>query len=148
MEQKPIFIHDPSTWDHDYNMSGKLYCTFTIPEKLDETISEITRRYSILYNKIFVLESPDSSEYICTYNVDSGNIADIMRGTITLHRKKEWNVLYSINALNALIRSLNEGFLNDRFAVNWEDYKNCILLTNGPNELRKLNTKIHQIVNV
>ena len=71
--------------------------------------------------------------------------ASPMVSTILLHRKKESNTLYTINALNALIRSLNGGRLNKNFIVNWNDYKNCILLTNGP-ELRRLDTAIHKII--
>jgi hypothetical protein len=70
-----------------------------------------------------------------------------MDNTILLHRKKESNTLYTINALNTLIKSLNEGFLDKNYMVNWADYKNSILLTNGP-ELRKLDTSIHKIINL
>jgi hypothetical protein len=71
--------------------------------------------------------------------------ASPMANTILLHRKKESNSLYTINALNTLIKSLNGGVLDTRFIVNWQDYKNSILLTNGP-DLRKLDTAIHKIV--
>jgi len=68
-----------------------------------------------------------------------------MANTILLHRKKESNTLYTINALNTLIKSLNNGFLDKNFMVEWNNYKNCILLTDGPN-LRKLDTSIHKII--
>ena len=55
------------------------------------------------------------------------------------------NKLIFSNALNTLIKSLNGGVLDTRFIVNWQDYKNSILLTNGP-DLRKLDTAIHKIV--
>jgi hypothetical protein len=125
---------------------NKLFATFTTPAALEETVATINRKYSILFNKIFVLESPQSDELICTYNIDTGNMAaSPMANTILLHRKKESNTLYTINALNTLIKSLNGGVLDTRFIVNWQDYKNSILLTNGP-ELRKLDTSIHKIV--
>lgn len=125
---------------------NKLFCTFTSPADLEETVATINRKYSILFNKIFVLESPQSDELICTYNIDTGNMAAApMANTILLHRKKESNTLYTINALNTLIKSLNGGVLDTRFIVNWQDYKNSILLTNGP-DLRKLDTAIHKIV--
>jgi len=125
---------------------NKLFCTFTSPADLEETVATINRKYSILFNKIFVLESPQSDELICTYNIDTGNMAaSPMANTILLHRKKESNTLYTINALNTLIKSLNGGVLDTRFIVNWQDYKNSILLTNGP-DLRKLDTAIHKII--
>ena len=125
---------------------NKLFCSFTSPADLEETVATINRKYAILFNKVFVLESPQSDELICTYNIDTGNMAaSPMANTILLHRKKESNTLYTINALNTLIKSLNGGVLDTRFIVNWQDYKNSILLTNGP-DLRKLDTAIHKIV--
>jgi len=125
---------------------NKLFATFTTPAALEETVATINRKYSILFNKVFVLESPQSDELICTYNIDTGNMsASPMANTILLHRKKESNTLYTINALNTLIKSLNGGRMDKNFMVNWQDYKNSILLTNGP-DLRKLDTAIHRIV--
>jgi dsDNA-specific endonuclease/ATPase MutS2 len=125
---------------------NKLFATFTTPAALEETVATINRKYSILFNKVFILESPQSDELICTYNIDTGNMsASPMANTILLHRKKESNSLYTINALNTLIKSLNGGRMDKNFMVNWQDYKNSILLTNGP-DLRKLDTAIHRIV--
>jgi hypothetical protein len=125
---------------------NKLFATFTTPAALEDTVATINRKYSILFNKIFVLESPQSDELICTYNIDTGNMAAApMANTILLHRKKESNSLYTINALNILIRSLNNGILDTRYVIPWQEYKNCILLTNG-NDLRRLDTAIHKIV--
>ena len=125
---------------------NKLFCTFTTHDDLDATLTTINRRYSILYNKIFVLESPQSKELMCTYNIDMGNVSeDPLPNTILLHRKKESNTLYTINALNALTRTLNNGILDTRYIVNWADYKNCILLNTGP-ELRRLDTAIYKII--
>ena len=125
---------------------NKLFCTFSSPADLEETVATINRKYSILFNKIFILESPQSDELICTYNIDTGNMAaSPMANTILLHRKKESNSLYTINALNILIRSLNNGILDTRYVIPWQEYKNCILLTNG-NDLRRLDTAIHKIV--
>ena len=86
--------------------------------------------------------------YVCTYNVDSFNVTDdILPGTILLHRKKESNTLYTINALNELIKKLNGGVVDTKFAINWNHYKNCILLTQH-NELNQLNTKIFKIIEI
>lgn len=125
---------------------NKLFCTFIQPSDLEETVSTINRKYLILFGKIFILESPQSDELICTYNIDTGNVsAAPMANTILLHRKKESNTLYTINALNTLIKSLNNGYLDKSYMVNWQEYKNSILLTDGPN-LRKLDTAIHKII--
>lgn len=141
-EYSDIFISDIS----NENILNKLFCTFTSPSTVDDTISTISTKYSILFNKIFVLESPQSEELICTYNIDTGNLSpQPLPNTILLHRKKESNTLYTINALNTLIKSLNHGMLDINYRINWYDYKNCILLTTGE-ELRRLDTKIYKVV--
>jgi hypothetical protein len=130
-------------------LANKLFATFSKKEDIKETIDTITNRYTILYNKIFILESKDSNELIYTYNIDPGNLSmtTVLPNTILVHRKKESNSLYTINALNTLIKSLNNGYADPNYRVNWNDYKNTILLTNGP-DLRKLETTIYKIVNL
>lgn len=129
-------------------LMNKLFCSFTTKDALEERLQEINKEYKIMYGKIFVLESPDSDEYMCTYNIElEGSSAKILGNTILLHRKKESNTLYTINALNTLIKSLNRGVLDTKFIINWPDYKNSVLLTQGE-DLRKLNTSIYKIVNV
>jgi len=134
--------------DNTFLDLNKLFCTFTAKSELEDIVSTINRRHSILYNKIFVLESPQSEELICTYNIDTGNVSEApLPNTILLHRKKESNTLYTINALNTLIKKLNNGVLDTSYIINWHDYKNSILLTNGP-ELRKLDTSIYKIIDL
>jgi hypothetical protein len=130
-------------------LANKLFTTFSKKEDIDKTIEVISTRYTILFNKIFILESKDSDEFICTYNIDPGNISttSVLPNTILLHRKKESNTLYTINALNTLIKTLNNGIADPNYKIEWTDYKNTILLTNGP-DLRKLETTIYKIVNL
>jgi hypothetical protein len=134
--------------EYDYNlltMSNKLFCTFSSEQQLDEILSTIQNKYKIIYNKIFVLYSKSQDEYICTYNVEFGNVSNFLENTILVHRKKESNSLYTINSLNRLIESLNGGVLDTSYKINWMDYQNCILLTKG-NELRRINTKLFRII--
>ena len=98
-----------------------------------------------MYNKIFILEVKDNNEYVLTYNIEMSNIANIPENTILVHRKKESNTLYTINALNELIKKLNGGVVDTRFQIDWQHYKNTILLTQQ-NELKQLKTKIHEII--
>ena len=125
---------------------NKLFATFSSKDKLEETLQTIKETYSILYGKIFVLESPDTEEVLCTYNIDPVNSSSrILPNTILLHRKKETNTLYTINALNILVKELNGGVADSSYKVEWPDFKNTVLLTQGT-ELRKLQTKIHKII--
>ena len=129
------------------DLNNKLFCTFTNLEGMDALVSELRERYSIIYNKMFVLEIVGKNEYVITYNVEQGNVSDIPANTILVHRKKDSNTLYTINALNELIKKLNGGVVDTKFPIDWQHYRNCILLTNS-NELNQLNTKIHKIIEI
>jgi len=126
-------------------MNNKLFCTFTTLDDLDGLVQEIQDTYDILYNKIFILYIKTNDEYVCTYNVDPISMGEVLPNTILVHRKKESNTLYTINALNELIKRLNGGVVDIYYKVNWQHYKNTILLTQH-NELKQLKTKIHQII--
>ena len=130
-------------------MNNRLYCTFTNAHDVEETLNDIQSSYVILFNKIFILESLDGEKIMLTYNVDMNNSSSesMVNNTILVHRKKQTNTLYTINALNELIKSLNNGVLDKSYSINWDDYKNCILLiqTDGFN---KIDTKIKEIVNL
>ena len=144
MDNNILFIDSIQIKQED--LMNKLFCTFSSKDGLEKTLDTIKTEYVIMYNKIFVLESQDSDEYLCTYNIETqGSNTKILQNTILLHRKKETNTLYTINSLNLLIKSLNEGVLDTSFRVNWQDYNNTVLLTQG-SELKTLGTKIHKIV--
>ena len=129
--------------------SNKLFCTFIAHDELENTLNSLIHKYTILYSKIFVLESLSSDEFICTYNIDTLNMEQqsVLPNTILLHRKKESNSLYTINALNLLIRSLNHGILDTNYKINWIDYKNSIMLVQN-NDLNIIKTKIYKIISL
>ena len=128
-------------------MRTQLLCTFTRKSKLNEIVDIIVSCNDVLYDKIYVFENKDdSSQLICTYNVEfiddfEENIID----TISLHRKKQSNTLYTINALNEVIREKNNGVLDKSYMVDWNEFSNTLLLTNEMG-LQKIPTKIYQIV--
>jgi hypothetical protein len=152
-----ILNNSPNTYNTNYDvitsfqnigdLNNKLFCTFTNLENLDSLLEEITSRYTIIYNKMFVLEIVGKDEYVVTYNVDQGNVQTIPENTILVHRKKESNTLYTINALNELIKKLNGGVVDTKFQIDWQHYRNCVLLTKH-NDLNQLNTKIYKIIEV
>jgi len=127
------------------DLDNKLLCTFVDQENLDALISNIVDSYSIKYNKIFALHIKSTGEYALTYNIDQGNISYIPAGTILVHRNKATNTLYTINALNELIKSLNGGIVDTSYRIDWQHYKNCILLTQE-GQFKQLNTKISRII--
>ena len=130
-------------------MNNKLYCTFTTSDEFKLVVNKIQSSYIILFNKIFVLESLDGEKVMLTYNVDMNNSSEeyIVDNTILVHRKKQTNTLYTINALNELIKSLNNGVLDKTYMVEWENYRNCILLIQADG-FSRINTKIKEIINI
>tara|TARA_Y100000356_G_C11216050_1_gene266377 strand:- start:111 stop:524 length:414 start_codon:yes stop_codon:yes gene_type:complete len=131
-------------------MKTQLLCTFTPKNRLDDILELIIECNEILYDKIYVFQNgKDKSQLICTYNVEyeDDHISEDIPNTISLHRKKQSNTLYTINALNEVIRELNDGVLDKRFPIPWENYQNSLLLTNDDG-LNKIPTKIHSIINV
>ena len=129
-------------------MKTQLLCTFTSRNQLDDVLELIIECNDILYDKIYVFENTnDESQLICTYNVvyEDNHVSEDIPNTISLHRKKQTNTLYSINALNEVIRSLNNGVLDKKFPVPWDEHRNCLLLTNESG-LNKIPTKLFKIV--
>ncbi len=131
-------------------MRTQLLASFTTKDKLDEIASNIENAYSIVFNKIYVLQNEDNvNELICTYNVDTANGVDYskVKGTISLHRKKHSNTLYTINALNEVVANLNNGIIDSKFLVPWENFKNTLLVTNSDG-LNRIDTRIFKIIEI
>jgi|TARA_B100000073_G_scaffold313402_1_gene287832 hypothetical protein len=128
-------------------MKTQLLATFTTKKDLDDIVKIISSTYEIVFDKIYVLQNEDNiDELICTYNIDSNKTVDFndVKGTISLHRKKHTNTLYTINALNECIKNLNNGVLDKDFTVPWENFRNMILVTNAEG-LSKIPTRIYKI---
>ena len=125
-------------------MRTQLLCTFTKRNNFKDTINVIIACNDIVFDKIYVFQNEDDqNQLICTYNVeyDEDAIQDVP-DTISLHRKKNSNTLYTINALNDLIRELDKSF-----PIEWNNYRNCLLLTNETG-LNKIPTRIYSIVDI
>jgi len=131
-------------------MKSQLLATFTTKENLEEIVDDITNSYTIVFNKVYVLQNENNvNELICTYNVDTNNGVDYskVKSTISLHRKKHSNTLYTINALNEVIANLNNGVVDSKFLVPWENFKNTLLVTNSEG-LNRIDTRIFKIIEI
>ena len=128
-------------------MQTQLLCTFSTPDVLTDSLQQIRDTYSLVYNYIYVLQNKsENTELFITYNIDTSKvISDPLVNTILIHRKKETNTLYTINALNTLIREENFGILDTAYSVNWVKFKNTIILTSGT-ETRRISTRLYQII--
>lgn len=107
--------------------NAQLLCTFTKYETYINEIEALTSYYSILDKKIFVLQSGYNKEDVfLTYNAEKSG-GQFYPNTISVHRKKEYNIIYSINALNELIKEENNGILSNTYQINWEKYRSSFI---------------------
>jgi len=128
-------------------MNNKLYCTFLQGETVEEVVGTILEEHDILFNKIFVLISPEEDKTMLTYNIDGPVYNLQIPNTILVHRKKQTNTLYTINALNEVIRYMNHGDLDTSYQVDWTKFRNCLLLTR-PGGFKKVKTRLKKIIEV
>lgn len=124
-----------------------MFCTFVKKRELEETIDYIVSTYSILYKKLFILSITDRNDMAITYTPDTTEKVPLSEDTILVHRKKYTNTLYTINAMNLIIRGNNNGILDTNYQVNWKNYQNTILLSNDE-EVNRLPTKIYKIISL
>ena len=109
----------------------QLLCTFTNSVDYSSLLPEIASFYSILEKKIFVFaNTANTREYYLTYNVNcTRNIGGKFPNTISIHRKKIYNTLYTLNGMNKLITEENSGVFDKTFQLSWELYRNSLILT-------------------
>ena len=128
-------------------MKTQLLCTFTSKEELQNTLQEIRETYHIVYNYIYVLQNKGNlDELFITYNIDTAYKPTYpLRDTILVHRKKQSNTLYTINALNELVKEENGGVLDKSFTIDWDKFKNSIIVTNTEGT-KKISTRIFEVI--
>ncbi len=128
----------------------QLLCTFTSVDDLNNTVENITASYDLVFNKIYILENiDDPKQLVLTYNVDKPNKPRTQppSSTISVHRKKQTNTIYTINAINLLIEQKNNGILDKTYKLNWEELKNSVLVT-AYGKLKIVNTKLSKIIDL
>ena len=129
-------------------MRTQLVCTFVRKNEIDSSVDEIQELFSILNSKIFLLKAINvQNELMLSYNVLMDTKKDFLPGSIMVHRKKETNTIYTINALNELIMTLNNGVIDKTFPINWENYKNSVILKK-PEGLKILEVELVKVYNI
>lgn len=128
-------------------MKTQLLCTFTTKDDLQTALQEIRTNYKIVYNYIYVLQNKGNlDELFVTYNIDTQyQPSKPLENTILVHRKKQSNTLYTINALNELVKEENNGVLDKTFSIDWDKFKNSIIVTNVDGT-KKISTRIFEII--
>lgn len=130
------------------NEQSQLLCTFTTVDGLEKTLETIKSTYTLMFNKVYLLENTEeATQLILTYNVAKTDSVKLIPppSTISVHRKKFTNTIYTINAINKLIESKNGGKLDMTYKIDWNELKNMILVT-AYGKLKTVNTKLVKII--
>jgi hypothetical protein len=128
-------------------MKTQLLCTFTTKELLQTTLQNIREAYVIVYNYIYILQNKANlDELYVTYNINTDYKPEVpLEDTILIHRKKESNTLYTINALNQLVKEENGGILDKNFIIDWNKFKNSLILTNTDGT-KRIQTRVFEVI--
>lgn len=124
----------------------QLLCTFSSDKEYRKTIEEILQFYKVYSERIFIFEnSNNNTEIFLTYNVLNLDKKSIkFKNTILIHRKKQTNTLYTLNAMNRLIEEEN-GTFDKNYIVEWHLYENSLIIT-GDVSIKIIPLKIHKVV--
>ena len=112
-------------------MRTQLLCTFAHKTNLDIVTEYIKQNFEIPEKRIFIFANHSKrNELYCTFNAeDNGHRG---KNTISIHRKKETNTLYTVNALNEVIKDLNNGILDKTMILPWQAFENSFILLDDP----------------
>lgn len=123
----------------------QLLCTFSNNYDFRSNLKEIKSFYNIYNERIFVFSNAiDPKELFLTYNViNMKKDSKKFPNTILIHRKKQTNTLYSLNALNILIKEENGSF-DKTFILDWKLYSNSLVIS-GDVSVRIIALKIFNV---
>ena len=126
-------------------MRTQLLCTFTNESEFEGVVSTVMSTFDLFSRKIFVLKLQPSNELVVSYNIIPSRVS-FLPSTIMVHRKKESNTMYTINALNRLIVDEN-GQLDKSYQIDWNKYRNSVILTDGDG-YKVMKTSLFRIIDV
>lgn len=120
----------------------QLLCTFSNNKDFRKVAEDIKKFYEVYSNRIFAFaNTKNPKEVYLTYNVlNMRKDAPKFPNTILIHRKKQTNTLYTLNAMNRLIEEEN-GQADKTYVVNWQLYANSLIIT-GEVSIRVIPLKI------
>ena len=119
------------------NRKGFLLASFITTEdeqQIQNEVQFIADNLDLTAPYIFLMQNVDDpSKKILTYNAltEKGKSFNPRLYTMRLHRKKQTNSLYTINALNLALAKEHDGASGRHLKLDWEKYRNTMLLTVG-----------------
>jgi hypothetical protein len=123
-----------------------LLASFIFPERVDWFLSYLEAKFDIPKSQVFCYKNlDDESKVILTFRITIPdgkklNLKELFPSAIPINKKG--NALYTINALNKLIETLNDGKIGNieykSFKIDWDKYQNKLILITDE-ELRFFN---------
>lgn len=115
------------------NKNSLIIGTFVKKNRILSFLETLKSQYKINIDKVFVYQiDTNQYEYLVTFKTNDKDafIGKLANATV-MHVKN--GCIFSINALNKLIDSLNEGDTpNNEFVIDWNAYKDKLIIqTNG-----------------
>jgi hypothetical protein len=130
------------------NDKRQLLCTFSNVVDFKNVAEQIQKFYNVYNSCVFVFYNvKEVKEFFITYNIiNEVNEFPKFPNTISIHRKKQTNTLYTLNAMNQIIKDENGGMFDNKFQVSWDLYKDSLIITNDE-FIRVISIKIYDILN-
>lgn len=134
------------------NERGVLLGVFVTGDEdmVDAAVQRILECFRLTSKYIFVLKNEEEeNKTLLTFNAEQNreSLQKMNYFTIRLHRKKQSNTLYTINGLNLAIASENDGQTGKHLKLDWENYKNKVLLSYNRN-LKVVPVKLDKILEI
>lgn len=127
---------------------SQLLCTFLQYKDSELVLDYITKYYTFLDHRIFCFSNKkNNGDIIYSYNIIPSDNQELAKNTILIHRKKDFNTLYTINALNHIIEQSNNGVFDSRVEINWENYQDQLILFRQ-GELKRIFLKFEKIIKI
>lgn len=122
---------------------NKLYCMFLPVSNIQGTIQRLQELQ--IEGKIFILDIGKDQEVVITYNSCNILPEEFRNKTVLCHRHKLTKTLYTINALNTLVRQENYGKEDKQYKIDWTRYQDSLLVVQNK-ELIQFRTKLINII--
>ena len=120
--------------DHQRGVLLASFLTGADDDKITEEVNYIVNNMKLTNSYVFLLRNQsDPEKKIITYNatISKGTSFHPHLYTMRVHRKKQTNTLYTINALNAAVAEQHGGKTGRDLKLDWGVYENSLLLTVG-----------------
>lgn len=125
-------------------------CTFSNSKNYTNDVDGIIENFDLIDKRVFIFSNTkDTCDVYLTFNIEKNNVNlnKKYKNTISIHRKKETNTLYTLNAMNRLIEDENDGVFDKSYKLSWHLYENSIILINNPG-VKIVPIKLLSIVNL